>query len=57
VKRRLAAVVIGLSLAGVVAPAAATAAEAKPAINATAYPVCYTRVPILNVGLCVPWAL
>jgi hypothetical protein len=61
VKKRLAAVVVGLALAGVVAPAAtaatASAADATPAVNATAYPVCYTRVPVLNIGLCVPWAL
>jgi uncharacterized membrane protein len=56
VKRRLAAVVIGLALTGVVAPAA-MASEPKPTINATAYPVCYTRVPLLNIGLCIPWNL
>jgi hypothetical protein len=56
VKKRLAAVVLGLALIGVVAPAA-SAAEATPALNTTAYPVCYTRVPVLNIAVCVPWAL
>jgi hypothetical protein len=33
------------------------AAESTPKVNVTAYPVCYTRVPLLNIGICIPWNL
>lgn|GEM_PF-3604549 len=55
-KRRIAAVALGLALAGFVAPAA-MASQPAPKVNVTAYPICYTRVPLLNIGICIPWNL
>jgi hypothetical protein len=57
VKRRTLSLLLPIvSVASLGFAAPATAAPLAPVTNAAAYPVCAGVIPILNIGVCLPWA-